>query len=132
MLIRYKNAYKKVAMGLLSYMSSERNLKHLQGTICLYETDPSRKLYLWKEDQRIIGVIGLLLVDEYVLELQHISVLPSFRKQGIAKSMIKELMDLYPNKLLTTNEHTAECASHYGLIRYLDKTSQRHISPHIH
>jgi riboflavin biosynthesis RibT protein len=132
MLIRYKNAYKKVAMGLLSYMPSERHLRHLQRTICLYETDAARKLYLWKEDQRIIGVIGVLLLDEYILELQHISVIPSFRKQGIAKTMIKELMDLYPNKILTTNENTAKCASHYGLISFVERTSHGPISSHIH
>lgn len=132
MLMRYKKAYKKLAMGLLSFMPNERDLRHLQETIGLYETDPSRKLFLWKEDERIIGVIGVLIVDEYVLELQHISILPSYRQQGIAKAMIKELLDLYPNKLLTTNENTAECANHYGLINFVEKSSHKNISTQIH
>ena len=38
MLIRYKKIFEKIAMGLLSFMPSEKDLKKLQLTIKQYET----------------------------------------------------------------------------------------------
>lgn len=48
MLIRYKKSFEKIAMGLLSFMPNEKDLKQLQQTIKDYETDTDRQLFLWK------------------------------------------------------------------------------------
>ena len=57
MLIKYKKSYEKFAMGLLSFMPDERDIKKLQQTMKSYETDDHMQLFLWK-DEEIIGLIG--------------------------------------------------------------------------
>ena len=107
MLIRYKKTFEKIAMGLMSFMPTEKDLKKLQATIKDYETDENLLLFLWKEED-IIGLIGVLnKEDENSFEIQHISVNPSHRHQGIGKKMVKSLKEMYPDKQISANENTA-------------------------
>lgn len=107
MLIRYKKAFEKIAMGLLSFMPSEKELKKLQNTMKQYETSDEWQLFLWR-DEDIIGLIGVLFVDDSNIEIQHISVNPSHRHQGIGKSMVMSLKEQFPNKNMKANAETAE------------------------
>ncbi|WP_042355215.1 GNAT family N-acetyltransferase [Bacillus rubiinfantis] len=107
MLIRYKKTLEKIAMGLMSFMPNEKDLKKLQLTMKEYETEESRQLFLWKEDD-IIGLLGILFYpDQKTIEIQHISVNPSHRSQGIGKQMVKELKEMYPDKEIIPNKDTA-------------------------
>lgn len=45
MLIRYKKSFDKIAMGLLSFMPDEKDLKKLQQTKQLYETEDNWQLF---------------------------------------------------------------------------------------
>lgn len=105
MLIRYKKTFEKIAMGLLSFMPSEKDLKKLQQTMKQYETDNHWQLFLWK-DEDIIGLIGIIN-NESELEVQHISVNPSHRQHGVGKEMVNSLKEMYPGKQLKPNEYTA-------------------------
>ncbi len=105
MLIKYKKAYEKFAMGLLSFMPDERDIKKLQQTMKSYETDEDMQLFLWK-DEEIIGLIGIEIFVEWI-EIRHISVNPSYRQQGVGKSMVRALKELYPDKEIKANEYTA-------------------------
>lgn len=93
-------------MGLLSFMPNEKDLKQLQQTMKNYETNDDWQLFLWKEEEDFIGIIGAI-VREHAVEVQHISVNPSHRHQGIGKQMVKALKELYPNKSLCANDMTA-------------------------
>jgi riboflavin biosynthesis RibT protein len=107
MLIRYKKTFEKIAMGLLSFMPTEKDLKKLQFTIKEYETEENLQLFLWKEED-IIGLIGVQMNDDdSSLMIQHISVNPSHRYQGVGKRMVKALKDMYPDKAITANANTA-------------------------
>ncbi|MEH7107403.1 MULTISPECIES: GNAT family N-acetyltransferase [Bacillaceae] len=107
MLIRYKKTFEKIAMGLLSFMPAEKDLKKLQQTMKEYETEENRQLFLWKEED-IIGLIGVQnYQDTNEMEIQHISVNPSHRFQGIGKRMVKELKEMYPDKNIISNEQTS-------------------------
>ncbi|MCM3114688.1 GNAT family N-acetyltransferase [Neobacillus sp. MER 74] len=107
MLIRYKKAFEKIAMGLLSFMPAEKDLKKLQQTMKEYETEDQLQLFLWKEED-IIGLLGVLFHnDTNSLEILHISVNPSHRYQGIGKKMVKALKEMYAEKEITANENTA-------------------------
>ena len=86
MLIRYKKTFEKIAMGLLSFIPNEKDLKKLQQTIKEYETNDKWHLFLWKENDDIIGIIGAKEQDGQLLEVQHISVNPSHRMQGVGKA----------------------------------------------
>ncbi|HHW39430.1 MAG TPA: GNAT family N-acetyltransferase [Bacillales bacterium] len=106
MLIRYKKNYEKIAMGLLSFMPSEKDLKRLQGTIKLYEEDQDWQLYLYKEDD-IIGAIGVKIKGNEA-ELRHISVNPSYRGQGKGKAMLNALRNQLGNIEIKPSENTLE------------------------
>ncbi|MEH7075660.1 GNAT family N-acetyltransferase [Neobacillus drentensis] len=107
MLIRYKKTFEKIAMGLLSFMPTEKDLKKLQQTMKDYETEDQLLLFLWKEED-IIGLLGVLNQnDTNSLQILHISVNPSHRFQGIGKKMVKALKEMYPEKEITANENTA-------------------------
>lgn len=104
MLIRYKKTFEKIAMGLLSFMPNEKDLKKLQQSMKNYEMEESWQLFLWKEED-ITGLIGVTFHD-HSFEIQHISVTPSHRNHGIGKKMVQAIKDLYPNKKLVSNTMT--------------------------
>jgi len=111
MLVRYKKNMQKIAMGLLSFMPEEKkDVKKLQQTIKEYETNPDWHLHLWKEDDDILGAIGVKIEDEINAVIQHISVNPSHRNQGIGKEMVKEVNQLYKDKyaVCTVDEEIQE------------------------
>lgn len=105
MLIRYKKTFEKIAMGLLSFMPDEKDLKILQQTMKQYECEENLQLFLWKEGEDIIGLMGISIDDDSV-KIQHISVNPSHRHQGIGKAMVKSLNEMFPDKKLSANEKT--------------------------
>lgn len=107
MLIRYKKAFEKIAMGLLSFMPNEKDLKKLQNTMKQYEVSDDWQLFLWK-DEDVIGLIGVSINDDKHVEIQHISVNPSHRHQGIGRSMVKSLKNIFPDMELQANDETAK------------------------
>lgn len=116
MLIRYKKAFEKIAMGLLSFMPSEKELKKLQQTVKQYESDERWQLFLWKEED-ITGLLGIQFVSDDSLQIQHISVNPSHRHQGIGKRMVCALQELYADKLVVPNSETAGFIEKCGALR---------------
>jgi len=106
MIIRYKKSFEKIAMGLLSFMPAEKDLKVLQQTIKQYEANENWQLFLWKEEEDIIGLIGISFEDADRISIQHISVNPSYRHQGVGKSMVQTIKSLYTNKKIEANELT--------------------------
>ena len=95
MLCRYKKAYEKIAMGLLSFMPDHKDVKKLQETICKYNSDPNWQLFLWKQAEDYIGLVGVETKDSQWI-VRHISVDPSHRGEGLGIEMIRQLskMDL--------------------------------------
>lgn len=105
MLIRYKRSYEKIAMGLLSFVPSEKDLKKLQQTIKKYEEEENWQLFLWK-DEDIIGIVGIKVDEtENKAILQHVSVNPSYRGQGIGRQMVNALLEMLgPDTQLTSSD----------------------------
>jgi len=93
MLIRYKKNMEKIAMGLLSFMPEEKDVKKLQDTIQSYEMNDDWHLYLWREED-VLGAIGLRLEDNQAI-IQHLSVNPSHRNFGLGNKMIQAVKDKY-------------------------------------
>ncbi|WP_088102300.1 GNAT family N-acetyltransferase [Halalkalibacter urbisdiaboli] len=106
MLIAYKPFNQKIAMGLLSFMPKEKDLKKLQKTIEQYEEDPEWKLYLWQEEADFVGVLGIKLQGEEAL-LQHLCVNPSHRQEGIGKKMLQAFKEQTAYQLKPTKETKA-------------------------
>ncbi len=103
MLFRYKKAYEKISMGLLSFMPQEKDVKKLLETINQYEVNPDWHLFVWKKAEDVVGIIGVRIEDSAAI-LQHISVNPSHRGEGIGKEMIQCLS----TQLQATIEPTEE------------------------
>ena len=89
----------------MEFMPQEKNIKKLQETIKLYETNEKWQLFLWKEEDDIVGIIGIAIEDDKTAILQHVSVNPSHRNQGLGKTMlialkqsIGEQFTILPNK----------------------------------
>lgn len=93
MLCRYKKALEKIAMGLLSFNPEQKDLKKLQETMSCYETSETWQLYLWKQDDEYLGLLGVQLEGDIAF-VQHVSVMPSHRGEGIARCMIEALEEL--------------------------------------
>ncbi|WP_182199451.1 GNAT family N-acetyltransferase [Paraliobacillus salinarum] len=119
MLIRYKKSLEKIAMGLLSFMPEEKDVKKLQKTIKDYEDNENWFLHLWKEED-VVGAIGVSLNEqEGKLEIQHISVNPSHRNMGIGKKMIESIKEQYGDKYVicandVTNQFFEKCIDNQG------------------
>ena len=105
MLVRYKKALEKIAMGLLSFMPQEKDIKRLMETIQQYEQQENWMLYLWKRGEEYVGIVGVL-VEETVATIQHITVIPSYRGEGVALEMLQELRDLGLFTEIKPNEET--------------------------
>lgn len=106
MLIKFKKQFEKIAMGLLSFMPDEKDVKVLQDTMHKYEMNENWHLYLWKQEEEVVGAIGFKIEDELSLVIQHISVNPSYRDIGIGKQMIDGIKAMFDEKY-------AVCANDY-------------------
>lgn len=98
MLIRFKRNLEKIAMGLLSFMPEEKDVKKLQETIREYEENDNWHLHLWKEDDDVLGAIGVQIMNQNQLIIKHLTVNPSHRDQGIGSKMIAEIRRIYSDK----------------------------------
>ncbi|KGX92216.1 reductase [Pontibacillus halophilus JSM 076056 = DSM 19796] len=113
MLIRYKKSFEKIAMGLLSFMPEEKKeVKKLQQTIKEYEENEQWQLYLWKEED-ILGAIGIEYRNDGEVVIQHVSVNPSHRHQGIGQRMVKALKELLGDQYtFCSNSYTETFIEH--------------------
>jgi len=96
-------------MGLLSFMPNEKEVKKLQATIKQYETEDGWQLFLWREEEDIVGLIGVVLAEQdsnSIVIIQHITVNPSFRRQGIGGKMVNQVKEMYDNKELKATDIT--------------------------
>lgn len=107
MFIKYKKSYEKVAMGLLSFMPAERELENLQKTMQKYEEDPAWQLYLWKQEDDMVGLIGIE-VAEYTFTVRHAIVNPSYRSEGIGHAMVRKVQELQEPRAMQASPETKD------------------------
>ena len=112
MIIRYKKAYEKIAMGMLSFMPQEHNLKQLQQTMSLYNGNTSWQLFLMKNESTFIGLIGAEIFEDYYI-IRHLTVVPSYRGEGVARNMIENLESLMKGREMRANPETYEFLSKF-------------------
>ncbi|MER1999256.1 MAG: GNAT family N-acetyltransferase [Lysinibacillus sp.] len=105
MLVRYKKSLEKIAMGLLSFMPQGKEVKHLMETINQYEDIPNWMLHLWKIDEEYVGIVGMVVEDD-IATIQHVTVVPSYRGEGVALEMLKKLQQEFCFKAIKPTEET--------------------------
>ncbi|RLQ92602.1 GNAT family N-acetyltransferase [Planomicrobium sp. Y74] len=105
MLLRYKKSFEKIAMGLLSFMPKERELKKLQQTMHIYEENPDWQLYLWKKGEDFVGLLGVEVAEDRFI-IHHISVNPSYRGEGIGHAMIEKIQQIMQDREMIATKET--------------------------
>ncbi|SNZ10449.1 riboflavin biosynthesis RibT protein [Terribacillus aidingensis] len=106
MLIRYKKSMEKIAMGLLSFMPDVKQVKKLQQLIQEYNNNPDWHLFLWKDEDDILGAVGVAIEGDSAI-VQHISVDPSHRGNGIGRQIVCEVRNMYaPMHHVTATDET--------------------------
>lgn len=100
MLVRYRTDYKKIALGLLSYVPGLRNMQHLEAEFSWYEATPKRELLLWcDKDGHFTAIVGVEHVYG-VLLLRHISITPSRRDSDLLFTVLDALQQYYADKMI--------------------------------
>lgn len=110
MLTKYKKSVKKIAMGLLSFMPNERELRVLQRTMQKYEENPNWQLYLWKQEEDFVGLIGIE-GNELTFIVHHAVVSPSFRNEGIGHDMVAKLQQIQEPRAMQATKETKDFLS---------------------
>lgn len=94
-----------MALGLLSLMLKEREIRQLQQMMQRYEQNPDMEMYFWKEKEKYIGIIGIEVQQKECI-IRHLAVLPTFRGEGIGRAMVNEIQNNYSELTMTTTKET--------------------------
>jgi riboflavin biosynthesis RibT protein len=112
MLVKYKKAYEKIAMGMMSFMPQEHCLKQLQQTMGLYNDHAGWQLYLMKNDNTFIGLVGVEIFEDYYM-IRHLTVIPSYRGEGVARKMIEETHAMMKGREMRATSETYDFLSKF-------------------
>ena len=107
MLFKYRKSCEKIAMGLLSFMPGRRKLKTLQQVVQVYEEKPEWQLFLWREGEDVVGLLGAEVAEDH-FTVRHLSVDPSRRGEGIGHAMVEETKQRMDNREMETTVETQE------------------------
>lgn len=98
MLVKYKQDYQKIALGLLSYTPDLKNFERLSAELQSYNAEDNLQLYLWKNHQGdFVGICGVELDDTFIL-LRHLAFTPDYRNQESQFAVLDALADTYTDK----------------------------------
>lgn len=100
MLVKYRDDFKKNAMGLLSYVPGLRDVNRLDNEFSWYASSPTRELLLWRDGN---GHFTALVGVEHtygVLVLRYVSITPSYRNGPLLFTVLDAVKQYYPNEIL--------------------------------
>lgn len=111
MFIEYDEDYKKITMGLLSYIADLKEPARLEEELEWYAAKDSRQLFLWKSEEtdNLIGVVGVEVND--LLLLRHLSINPSYRNEGLSYKILDALQERFSEKNIASTLETASLLS---------------------
>lgn len=111
MLIQYNEDYKKIAMGLLSYVPDLKEPARIEEELEWYEAEESRQLYLWKSSEtgNLIGLVGIEVTD--IVLLRHITIDPSYRNEGLSYQILDALQNRFEGQTIVSTLETASVIS---------------------
>lgn len=114
MLIQSTHKNEKIVLGLLSYTEEGATTDELRQLLSDYRDDEQRSLLLYKEEENenFIGLIGVVhSTPEDAVEtllVDRISLIPSFRNEGVGYHIYEELRQQYPKAKLIGSLSTSE------------------------
>lgn len=100
MLIRYRNDYRKIALGLLSYIPGLRNMSNLQVEFSSYEENENKELLLWRDnDGHFIAIIGIECIYGVIL-IRHIALTPNSRNTNLLFKVLDSVQNYHADKMI--------------------------------
>lgn len=111
MLVKYKQDYEKIALGLLSFTPDLKDFNHLSAELANYVSDHSLELDLWRDDHGdFTGIVGFEVADKYIL-LRHLAFTPDFRTEENAFEVMDALQKKFNDKRLMATFSLTEIVS---------------------
>ena len=107
MLTKYNKSIEKIAMVLLSFMPAEQEIRNLRETMLKYEENTVWQLYLWKQEDAFVGLLGIKM-EEHTFTVHHASVDPTYRRGGIGHAMVKKVQELQEPRALQSSFETKD------------------------
>lgn len=107
MMIAYESCHREAVLRLLSYLPTARKGVSVQQILSAYERQPERRLYVWEENEKVVGVIGIHL-QKQTFAVHHIAVHPSFRNRGIGSSLIQAIQEEYISQAMCSTHETKD------------------------
>ncbi|WP_125766497.1 N-acetyltransferase [Lapidilactobacillus wuchangensis] len=111
MLVKYKQDYEKIALGLLSFTPDLKDFNHLSAELANYVSDSTLELDLWRDAHGdIVGIVGFEIADDYIL-LRHLAFTPDFRTKKNAFEVLDALKRKFNDKRLMATVSLTEIVS---------------------
>lgn len=90
-------------IDLACFNSQEKEVKR---DLEMIFQDPTRKIYLFSSENKVLGKIHLRFEDKKIM-LSDIAILPEFQKQGFGSQMLQSVFALYPEAEFNLDVHAA-------------------------
>ncbi|MCH4057399.1 N-acetyltransferase [Lapidilactobacillus gannanensis] len=111
MLVKYKQDYEKIALGLLSFTPDLKDFNHLSAELANYVSDSTLELDLWRDAHGdFVGIVGFEIADNYIL-LRHLAFTPDFRTKENAFEVLDALKGKFNDKRLMATVSLTEIVS---------------------
>ncbi|WP_461239543.1 reductase [Paucilactobacillus sp. N302-9] len=118
MLIKYRDDYEKITMGLLSFVPELKNIKRLKAEMNWYTSGEDRALYLWRsEDEHFTGVVCIETGEHYIL-VQRLSFTPAERTGRNIFALLSAISNLAPTKKMMGTLATQPLITNWGRTHY--------------
>ncbi|GEN94973.1 hypothetical protein [Pediococcus ethanolidurans] len=111
MLVKYRDSFQKIVMGLLSFIPDLKDIDRINHELEWYAATDDRNLYLQKnEDGDFIGLVGVEKQDKYLM-IHHLAFIPQQQTKENENQIFNSLADYYPDlQMMGTIETTPALA----------------------
>lgn len=107
MLVKYRDSFQKIVMGLLSFIPELNNIDRINHELDWYAASDDRSLFLQKnQDGDFIGLVGIEKQAPYLM-IYHLAFIPQQQTSEHEDEIFDFLSDYYPDlQMMGTIETT--------------------------
>ncbi|GEA92147.1 hypothetical protein PDA01_00400 [Pediococcus damnosus] len=97
MLVKYRDSFQKIAMGLLSFIPDLKDIDRINKELDWYASSDDRNLYLQKNEAGdFIGLVGVEKQGQYLM-IHHLAFIPQQQTEGNEQDIFNSLTNYYPD-----------------------------------
>ncbi|WPP08375.1 N-acetyltransferase [Pediococcus inopinatus] len=111
MLVKYRDSFQKIVMGLLSFIPGLKDIDRINQELDWYAASNDRNLYLQKNEAGdFIGLVGVEKQDQYLM-VHHLAFIPQQQTQANEQEIFDSLAKNFPDlQMMGTLETTPALA----------------------